>query len=193
MSRHAGSRARDPAVLRSIESSQLHETCRYYPASRFAGLDLSEQAIGFARAEVSSKGLENIEFIARDLSDFNATAEPACFDFITTFDAVHDQAQPLNVLKGIYHALHQDGDYLMQDIRGSSYVHKNMDHPFGPFTYTISCMHCMTVSLAQDGEGLGAMWGEEKTYEYLQRAGFTSVETNQLEHDPTNNWYVVQK
>ena len=54
--------------------------------------------------------------------------------------------------------------------------------------YTISCMHCMTVSLAQGGEGLGAMWGEEKTREYLRRAGFRSVETHELAHDIQNNW-----
>ena len=66
----------------------------------------------------------------------------------------------------------------MQDIKGSSHVHKNIDHPIGTFLYTVSCMHCMTVSLAQGGEGLGAMWGEEKTREYLQRAGFRSVETS---------------
>lgn len=164
-----------------------------YPASRFTGLDLSVEAIGYARAEAVSKSLNNVDFVARDLSDFNTTAELASFDFITTFDAVHDQAQPLNVLKGIYQALKDDGVYLMQDIKGSSHVHKNMDHPLGPFIYTISCMHCMTVSLAQDGEGLGAMWGEEKAYEYLNIAGFTSVETNELEHDMTNNWYVSRK
>jgi hypothetical protein len=54
-------------------------------------------------------------------------------------------------------------------------------------------MHCVTVSLAQGGEGLGAMWGEEKTREYLHKAGFHSIETNQLAHDIMNNWYVVRK
>jgi hypothetical protein len=51
----------------------------------------------------------------------------------------------------------------------------------------------MTVSLAQGGAGLGAMWGEEKTREYLQRAGFRSIEAHQLAHDISNNWYVVRK
>jgi hypothetical protein len=63
----------------------------------------------------------------------------------------------------------------------------------GAFLYTASTMHCMTVSLAQGGEGLGTMWGEEKTREYLQRASFRPIETNQLEHDFANNWYVVRK
>jgi hypothetical protein len=54
-------------------------------------------------------------------------------------------------------------------------------------------MHCMTVSLAQGGEGLGAMWGEERTREYLKAAGFRSVETKRIPHDIQNNWYVVRK
>ncbi len=84
----------------------------------------------------------------RDLSDFDITAEPEVYDFITTFDAVHDQARPLSVLKGIHQVLKSDGLYLMPDIHGSSYVHKNIGHPIGTFLYTISTMHCMTVSLA---------------------------------------------
>ena len=71
--------------------------------------------------------------------------------------------------------------------------HKNIDHPLGTFLYTVSCLHCMTVSLAQGGEGLGAMWGEEKTREYLTRAGFRSIEKHELAHDIQNNWYVVKK
>jgi ubiquinone/menaquinone biosynthesis C-methylase UbiE len=164
-----------------------------FPKSRFVGMDLSEEATGLARQEASSKGLDNIDLIAADLTDFHEKAEPGSFDFITTFDAVHDQAAPLNVLKGIHRALEADGVYLMQDIKGSSHVYNNVGHPLGTLLYTVSCMHCMTVSLAQGGEGLGAMWGEEKTREYLARAGFSSVEKHELAHDIQNNWYVVRK
>ncbi|MEW6683227.1 MAG: class I SAM-dependent methyltransferase [Nitrospirota bacterium] len=164
-----------------------------YPNSRFTGLDLSPEAIASARDEASRHGLRNIEFATADVSDFDRTAEPGSFDVVTTFDAIHDQARPLNVLKGIYRTLTPDGVYLMQDISGTSHVHKDIEHPIGPFLYTISCMHCMTVSLAQGGEGLGAMWGEETTREYLQRAGFRSITTHRLAHDIQNNWYVVMK
>jgi 2-polyprenyl-3-methyl-5-hydroxy-6-metoxy-1,4-benzoquinol methylase len=171
----------------------LNRLAELYPKSRFMGMDLSPEAIGNARGEAAQKGLRNTEFIIRDLSDFDATAEPEAFDFITTFDAIHDQAKPLNVLKGIHRALKTDGVYLMQDIRGSSHVYTDIGHPVGTFLYTASTMHCMTVSLAQGGEGLGTMWGEEKTREYVQRAGFRSIETHQLAHDFANNWYVVRK
>ena len=81
----------------------------------------------------------------------------------------------------------------MQDIKGSSHVQKNLEHPISTFLHAVSCMHCMTVSLAQGGEGPGAMWGEEKTREYLTLAGFRSVEKHELSHDIQNNWYVVRK
>ncbi len=171
----------------------MNRLAELYPKSRFTGIDLSSEAVLGAWQDAAEKKLRNVEFIVSDLSQFDEKAEHEAFDLITTFDAIHDQAKPLNVLKGIYRALKSDGIYLMQDIKGSSQVHKNIDHPLGTFLYTVSCMHCMTVSLAQGGEGLGAMWGEEKTREYLSRAGFRSIEKHELAHDIQNNWYVVRK
>jgi 2-polyprenyl-3-methyl-5-hydroxy-6-metoxy-1,4-benzoquinol methylase len=171
----------------------MNRLAELYPNSRFTGMDLSAEATGRASAESRARQLANVEFLVRDLSDFHATAEPEHYDFITTFDAVHDQAKPLNVLKGIHRTLRGDGVYLMQDIKASSHVRDNIQHPLGTFLYTVSAMHCMTVSLAQGGEGLGAVWGEQKTREYLTAAGFRSIETHELTNDFMNNWYVVRK
>jgi 2-polyprenyl-3-methyl-5-hydroxy-6-metoxy-1,4-benzoquinol methylase len=171
----------------------MNRLAELYPRSRFMGMDLSADAIRFARDEALQRGLGNSDFMAVDLSTFDESAEPESFDFITTFDAIHDQAKPLNVLKGIHRALKPEGVYLMQDISGTSHMDRDIEHPIGTFLYAISCMHCMTVSLAQGGEGLGAMWGEEKTREYLQRAGFRSITTHRFAHDIQNNWYVVRK
>lgn len=171
----------------------INRLAELYPKSRFTGMDLSSEAVLSAWEEAAQKKLRNIEFIVTDLSHFDESAEVESFDLIATFDAIHDQAKPLNVLRGIHRALRMHGVYLMQDIKGSSDIHNNMDHPLGPALYTISCMHCMTVSLAQNGEGLGAMWGEEKTREYLAKAGFRAVEKKELAHDIQNNWYVVRK
>ncbi len=171
----------------------LSRLAALYPRSRFVGMDLSDEAIARARSEAASSNRENLEFVAIDLSTFDAGAEPESFDFVTTFDAIHDQAKPLNVLKGIHRTLKADGVYLMQDINGTGHVHQDIEHPLGTFLYTASCMHCMTVSLAQGGDGVGAMWGEAKTREYLERAGFRSVTTKRLAHDIQNNWYVVRK
>ena len=171
----------------------LNLMAKLFPNSEFTGVDLSEEAISFATAEAQAKGLQNVRFIAKDLSDFQNDKEFSRFDFITTFDAVHDQAKPLNVLKGIFAALKEDGVYLMQDIHASSEVQNNLDHPVGPLLYALSTSHCMTVSLAQDGEGLGTMWGRETATDYLHRAGFSRVSVEQLAHDFQNDYFIVQK
>ena len=164
-----------------------------FPRSRCVGFDLSEEAVANGRQSAASKGLTNVQFVARNLSDFDETADEHAFDFITTFDAVHDQGKPLNLLKGIYRSLSPDGVYLMQDIKATTDIRGNIGHVLGTFLYTVSTLHCMTVSLAQGGEGLGAMWGEQKTREYLAAAGFGSVEKHEIAHDVMNNWYVVRK
>ena len=169
----------------------LRQLAVEFPKSTFTGFDLSAEAIEWARAQAAD--VPNLTYVVRDLSDFDTTAAPEAYDFITTFDAVHDQARPLSVLTGIRRALAPGGVYLMQDISGTSHVHEDIAHPIGTFLYTVSCMHCMTVSLAQGGEGVGAMWGEETTREYLQRAGFSNVVTKKLAHDIQNNWYVARK
>lgn len=187
---HEGIRVLDVGCGRGLAMIQLAET---YPESSFEGFDLSEEAISWARERALEKGLDNVRFEVRDATDFDRTAEPDAFDFVTTFDAVHDQAKPLNVLKGIARTLKPDGVYLMQDIHAHSHVHQNLDHPLAPLLYTVSCMHCMTVSLAQGGDGLGTMWGRETAMAYLQEAGFEDVAVHQLEHDIQNDYYVARK
>jgi 2-polyprenyl-3-methyl-5-hydroxy-6-metoxy-1,4-benzoquinol methylase len=170
----------------------LNLLANWFPNSTFTGYDLGEDAIAYAREEARAHGNANVSFEARDLSRFDHEAEAAAFDFVTTFDAVHDQARPLAVLKGIRKTLADGGIYLAQDIKGSSHVHENHGHPLGVLLYTVSCLHCMTVSLAQGGEGLGAMWGRQKAEDYFAKAGFASVEVRELDHDIQNYWYVCR-
>ena len=163
-----------------------------FSRSALVGYDLSEEAIAFARDEAAREGHVNARFEARDLSRFDEEAEPGGFDLVTSFDAIHDQARPMAVLRGIRRSLADGGVYLAQDVKGSSHHHLNRDHPLGTLIYTVSCMHCMTVSLAQGGEGLGAMWGRETAERYFREAGFGSVEVHELSHDPFNYFYVCR-
>jgi len=164
-----------------------------YPNSEFTGYELSAETLADTRRQADEKGLTNVHFVEQDLTDFDQQAEENRFDLVTAFDAIHDQATPQNVLNGIYKTLKPGGTFLMQDIRASSKLENNLEHPISPFLYTISTMHCMTVSLAQGGIGLGTMWGEELAVEMLGIAGFAKVEVNQLEHDFSNNFYVTRK
>lgn len=169
----------------------MNKLARLFPASRFKGYDFSEEAIVAAISEAQAHGLTNVQFQVKDAA---AMDEVEGYDLITTFDAIHDQARPDSVLRNIYNALRTDGGvYLMQDIRAASDVSGNLDHPLAPFLYTISCMHCMTVSLAAGGMGLGTMWGREKALAMLKEAGFVSIERKELPHDIMNDYYLLRK
>lgn len=168
----------------------LNKMATLFPNSRFTGYDFSEEAIGIARAEAASKQLTNIQFQVKDAALLDEVEQ---YDLITTFDAIHDQARPDLVLHNIYKALRSTGIYLMQDIHASTDVAGNLEHPVGPLLYTVSCMHCMTVSLAANGMGLGTMWGQEKALQMLNDAGFTQVEIKQLDHDFQNDYYIIRK
>jgi 2-polyprenyl-3-methyl-5-hydroxy-6-metoxy-1,4-benzoquinol methylase len=161
-----------------------------FPKGRFRGYDASEEAIAAAQSGADERGMTNVHFAVKDVA---ALGEREAYDLITAFDVIHDQAKPAKVLGEIAAALRTGGTFLMQDIAASSHVHKNLDHPIGSFLYTISCMHCMTVSLAQGGDGLGTVWGEEKALDMLADAGFANVKLSRLPHDIINSYYVARK
>jgi SAM-dependent methyltransferase len=161
-----------------------------FPRSQFTGFDLSHAGIAAARLESERKGIANARFDKRDAAQLREIGQ---FDFITTFDAVHDQARPDLVLAGIATALRPGGVYLCVETSASSNLTENLDHPLGPFLYTVSCMHCMTVSLADGGMGLGTMWGEQVARKMLSEAGFTSIETAHLHGDIVNTYIIASK
>lgn len=166
------------------------EAAKEYPNSQFMGLDLCKETIETANRLAADAGLDNVRFEQVDVANLNGNG---AFDLITAFDAIHDQAKPAVVLDNINRLLASDGTFLMQDIAASSHVDQNIDNPLAPFLYTISCMHCMSVSLAQGGDGLGAVWGKELATTMLEEAGFGNVEVKTSEHDVMNFYYIAQK
>ncbi len=161
-----------------------------FPSSRFTGYDFSTEAVEAGRREAHALGLTNAHFEVQDVAELDVTEG---YDLITAFDAIHDQAQPAIVLARIANALRVDGVFFMVDIRASSHLHENLDLPWGAFLYTVSTLHCMTVSLALGGTGLGTAWGEQMAVGMLGDAGFARVEVKEIETDPFNSYYVATK
>jgi ubiquinone/menaquinone biosynthesis C-methylase UbiE len=180
----------DVADIGCGQGHAINLMAKEFPNSRFTGIDFSEEGIAAARKEAAELGLSNATFEVKDAATLDGTDQ---YDFICVFDAVHDQARPDAMLAGISRSLRPDGVFLCVDIAGSSHVEDNLEHPMAPMLYSVSTFHCMTVSLAYDGVGLGTMWGQQKAEEMFREAGFTSVETHQVEEDPMNAYYVCRK
>lgn len=178
----------DVIDLGTGQGHAVNVMAREFPNSRFLGVDFSAEGIEAARAEAARWKLPNARFEVVDIM----AGLPGEFDFVTAFDVIHDLARPKAVLAHINRALRQGGVFLMMDIAASSHLEENLDHPLGPGLYASSVMHCMMVSLAQGGEGLGAMWGEQVAREYLKEAGFSDIQTHHLEGDPMHVFYVAR-
>ena len=165
----------------------LNVMAKAFPNSRFVGYDFIQGQVDAARSEAETAGLSNVRFAGQDVA---AMTEASAYDLVVAFDTVHDQARPSILLERVAAALRPGGTFLMWDVAASSHLGNNLDHPMGPFLYGISCMHCMSVSLAQGGDGLGAVWGEEKATAMLEAAGLTLQGVHRLPEDPANGCYI---
>jgi len=152
----------------------INVMAREYPRSDFVGYDIAEDAIARARGEASQRGLSNARFEVADVTHLPAKG---AFDLSTSFDSIHDQRDPAAVLRSAATALAPDGVYLAIEPRASSNLEENIENPFAPWMYGVSVLHCMTVSLAVGGVGLGTVWGEQTARRFLTEAGFQSVES----------------
>lgn len=168
----------------------LNLMARAFPASTFVGYDFFQEALDAGRAEAGQLGLDNVRFELRDAATLDLHEE---LDLITVFDAVHDQAHPATVLGNIWQALKPGGTFLMVDIKASSNLEDNLEVPWAAFLYAISTTHCMSVSLAQDGDGLGTVWGVQTAQAMVKEAGFTEVQVVDLPEDPFNAYFVARK
>ena len=179
----AGARAADVACG---TGDALLALAASYPASRFVGYDLDTDAITRACGKADSAGLANVRFEQCDAAELTGV-EP--FDAVFVFNALHDQAAPDRVLERIRHALVPGGVLLMDEPRVSSNLEDDVGNPLAPSTYAVSTLHCLTVSLAVGGAGLGTALGEQVACRMLADAGFDNV----VVHDAPGNAVFVTR
>ncbi|MFE7559404.1 class I SAM-dependent methyltransferase [Kitasatospora sp. NPDC057500] len=177
----------DAVDIGTGQGHAVNVLARAFPASRFTGVDISEQGIGAAKAEAAAHGLDNARFELADSADLTGA-----YDLVTAFDVIHDLARPDRALRAVAAVLRPGGVFLMGDIAASSRLEENIGHPLAPALYTFSTFYCMTVSLGEGGAGLGTVWGEQTARRMLAEAGFGSVEVERIEGDPLNQYYVAR-
>jgi len=144
-----------------------------FPNSRFFGFDVDHTSIERARTKADSAGLaDRIAFdeIAAERVSFRAR-----FDLVMAFNCIHDMAHPRAALAAIQKMIKPDGGFLWSEADVGARLEDNLG-PVGRTLYGASTMHCMTVSLAQGGEGLGSAISEELAKSLAAEAGFTSLE-----------------
>ena len=172
------------------DGTMLLELARMFPRAAFRGYDLSRAAIDRANERLDESGLQNVDFAVGDVASLD---EPRSYDLILAFESIHEQSFPRLVLRNVANALRRDGVFLMQEVAASSHLARNSDNAYAPMLYALSLMHSVPVALAQDGDALGRMWGEERARQMLKEAGFTKVRLESLPCDAMRQFAVAMK
>ena len=159
-----------------------------FPRSRFLGIEPDAASVQRARRLAAQRRVRNVFWLAAPAQQL---APHPRHDLICAFDCVHDMVEPRAALRAIHDALADDGVYLWSEPNASDNPLDNR-HPVGKAFACVSPLHCLTVSLAQDGEGLGTVIGERGVRELAKEAGFSSVEKLPIVN-PFNQFFALRK
>jgi SAM-dependent methyltransferase len=138
-----------------------------FPKSKFTGFDLHPGSIERARQFALESGLTNITFATASAKEF-----PGRYDFITTFDALHDMGDPVGAAAHTLERLQADGTWMIVEPMAGDRLEENLN-PVGRVFYGFSTMVCTPNSRSQEvGLALGAQAGERRLREVMEQAGF---------------------
>jgi len=181
----AGGRALDVGCGTGVVAITL---ARAFPTATIAGLDLDARSIEIARGHARDAGVaERVAFLAEPVESL--PTEPG-WDFVSTFDVIHDLPDPLAAMTRIRSALNDGGTYLMVEPKVAERLEQNVENPFARMLYGISCLHCVPQSLAQGGPGLGACWGERRARDMAEQAGFARFDRLEI-RSPVMAFYAL--
>jgi len=169
----------------------LIEMAKAFPRSEFHGYDISRHALAHAEINKQYACLTNVNF-------HDAQADPlpgdASYDFITSFDCVHDMAHPAVVMQAIRKSIKPDGTWLIADINCKPTFEENLArNPMAAMMYGFSVLSCMSSSLSEPGgAGLGTLgFSEPVARRMTAEAGFTRFARHDFDN-PVNAYYEVR-
>jgi SAM-dependent methyltransferase len=162
-----------------------------FPKSEFHGFEISRHALARAEANQREAGVTNVHF--HDVGG-EAIPQDESFDFVTTFDCLHDMTRPDLVVGAIRGAIRTDGTWLIADIKARGSYEENVErNPMAALMYGFSVLTCMSSALSEPGGlGLGTLGFHPEVAERMCReAGFTRFATAGIDH-PVNAFYEVR-
>jgi len=163
-----------------------------YPESRIVGLE-PHPASADAAGEMTT-GFDNAIIAQATLDELaaNENREPGTFGLILAIDCIHDMVDPVGALRTIRELLDAEGLFVWSEMTGSTNPLENRDDSLARVRAALSPYHCLTVSLAEGGAGLGTILGEEGARELALAAGYDDFEILPVD-SPTQAFYGLRR
>jgi len=153
-----------------------------FPRARVHGVDLDEASVAEARQNARSRGVaDRVTFTRADAAAFDPHATR--YDLACVFEALHDMADPVGVLRNVRRALAPGGSVLIGDER----VADAYTAPGGlleRLNYAFSTLHCLPATRAEGAKvEAGTVLRPSTVAEYAEAAGYASFEEAPIDHD----------
>ncbi len=152
---------------------------RAYPNAEVDGYDLDDASIAAAQNAATTAGVaDRARFERRDASDPTISGD---YDLVMAIEMLHDVPDPVGILRTMRTLAGPAGTVLVVDERTEesfTVPASEMERLF----YSFSTLHCLAVSMQDGGAGTGTVMRPETVRDYAARAGFSTVETLDVEH-----------
>jgi 2-polyprenyl-3-methyl-5-hydroxy-6-metoxy-1,4-benzoquinol methylase len=152
-----------------------------YPKIEVHGLDLDAEAVARATTYAAAAGVsDRVTFHVVDAGDHSLDGQ---FDLVTIFEAVHDLARPVEVLRAMRHLLRPGGTAIVMDEKVAEQFTAPGDE-IERLMYSYSLFFCLANGLAdRPSVGTGTVMRPATFTAYAHEAGFTGVSILPIEHD----------
>jgi 2-polyprenyl-3-methyl-5-hydroxy-6-metoxy-1,4-benzoquinol methylase len=152
-----------------------------YPNTSVVGLDPDDSSIAIARRLGAENGVSDRTTF--EVHDCTQPLPGGPFDLIVMIEALHDVAQPVEVLSRMHESLAPNGTVIVADERvGESFTAPADETE--RFMYGASVLMCLPAGRAeQPSAATGTVIRPQTLIDYATQAGFSSVEVlEQIEH-----------
>jgi 2-polyprenyl-3-methyl-5-hydroxy-6-metoxy-1,4-benzoquinol methylase len=179
-------RLQDGAIIADLGCGAAHELeflAQAFPHSHFVGFDVDQSLVHRAHQRLHDRRITNVELHTKAIDELSNSC---AFDVVCAFEVIHNLPDPLEALTRAREMLVDGGVFFMYETNASSQRVKDITLPWAGPIYALSLLSCLTVSLAHDGIGYGAMWGVETAGKVLSDAGFDGIGHHEVIDDPVH-------
>ena len=154
---------------------------RAYPAATVHGFDLDPRSVADARGNAAAAGVgDRVGFAVRDAAEPDLAGR---YDLVCLFDALHDMAQPVAVLRACRSLRREDGGcVLLMEPRAAERAAAPADE-IERFLYAVSVLHCLPVGRSeQPSAATGTVLRPAAVQALAREAGFDRAVPLPVEH-----------
>jgi 2-polyprenyl-3-methyl-5-hydroxy-6-metoxy-1,4-benzoquinol methylase len=152
---------------------------RAYPNVEVDAYDLDDASIAVAQRAAADAGVaDRARFQLRDAADPTIRGD---YDLVMAIEMLHDVPDPVGILCTMQTLAGRNGTVLVVDERTED-TFTVPTNEMERFFYSFSTLHCLAVSMQNGGAGTGTVIRPETIRRYATDAGFSTVETLDVEH-----------